>query len=187
MVDTSQASGTAVQQGSPVKLQRLHHLAYTTYDMAATRHFYEDVIGMPLAQTWVEGSDGTGPMSRHYVHCFFGLADGGAIAYFEHHGREKPEHVDNSWGHIALKTDAESQAAIIGRLEAEGYKHRVTDHGYCVSMYCSDPNGLNLEFTVDADEIDDIVAYQSRVAHSELERWQSGDMVPNNSWRPKDH
>ena len=27
---------------------RLHHNAYVTHDMEATRHFYEDLIGMPL-------------------------------------------------------------------------------------------------------------------------------------------
>ena len=26
---------------------RLHHNAYVTRDMEATRHFYEDLIGMP--------------------------------------------------------------------------------------------------------------------------------------------
>ena len=30
---------------------RLHHNAYPTKDMEATRHFYEDIIGMPLVAT----------------------------------------------------------------------------------------------------------------------------------------
>lgn len=186
MVDVSE-SGSAVAEKSPIKVQRLHHMAYTTYDMAKTRHFYEDVVGMPLVQTWVEGSD-TGPgAGRRYVHCFFGLADGGAIAYFEHHGASEPENRPSSEGHIAFKIDGETQDALAGRLEAEGHKVHVTDHGYCRSLYVTDPSGLNLEFTVDADDISEIVAYQGRVAHDELARWQGGDRTPNNSWRPADH
>lgn len=184
MVDVSE-SGSAVAT-SPIKVKRLHHMAYTTYDMAKTRHFYEDVVGMPLVQTWVEGTE-AGPGGRHYVHCFFGLADGGAIAYFEHHGQAEPENRPNSEGHIAFKLDGEAQDGLKGRLEAEGYNVRLTDHGYCRSLYVTDPSGLNLEFTVDADDIEQIVAYQDRVAHDELKRWQSGDMTPNNSWRPADH
>ena len=36
---------------------RLHHNAYVTRDMEATRHFYEDLIGMPLVATWCEADD----------------------------------------------------------------------------------------------------------------------------------
>ncbi|HEX9807419.1 MAG TPA: VOC family protein, partial [Alteraurantiacibacter sp.] len=31
---------------------RLHHTAYVTEDLEATRAFYEDVIGLPLSATW---------------------------------------------------------------------------------------------------------------------------------------
>ena len=33
---------------------RLHHAAWVTLDSEATRHFYEDVLGVPLAATWCE-------------------------------------------------------------------------------------------------------------------------------------
>jgi catechol 2,3-dioxygenase-like lactoylglutathione lyase family enzyme len=33
---------------------RLHHTAYTSKDLEATRHFYEDIIGLPLVATWCE-------------------------------------------------------------------------------------------------------------------------------------
>ena len=32
--------------------KRLQHNAYVTRDQEATRHFYEDIIGMPLVATW---------------------------------------------------------------------------------------------------------------------------------------
>ena len=34
--------------------KRLHHTAYVTKDLEATRAFYEDLIGLPLTATWSE-------------------------------------------------------------------------------------------------------------------------------------
>ena len=33
---------------------RLHHTAYVTKDLEATRKFYEEVLGLPLVATWCE-------------------------------------------------------------------------------------------------------------------------------------
>ena len=33
---------------------RLHHTAGVTRDLEATRHFYEDLLGLPLIATWCE-------------------------------------------------------------------------------------------------------------------------------------
>ncbi|WP_439491143.1 VOC family protein, partial [Blastomonas fulva] len=37
-----------------VLVNRLHHTAYTTRDLEATRAFYEDVLGFPLVATYCE-------------------------------------------------------------------------------------------------------------------------------------
>lgn len=170
--------------------QRLHHFAFDTLDMAKTRHFYEEVIGMPLAQTWVESRVRDDGSVDEYLHCFYGLEDGGAIAYFQHAGAEPVEYTGPQVNfHIAFKVDDESQKGIIQRLKEDGYPDsaiRVTDHGYCVSMYVTDPNGLRLEFTVDHAQIDEIVEQQARTAGPELERWLEGDHTVNNNWRPKE-
>jgi catechol 2,3-dioxygenase-like lactoylglutathione lyase family enzyme len=60
---------------------RLHHTAYVSKDLEATRKFYEDVIGLPLVATWCE-SDMLFGAERTYCHCFFGLGDGGALAFY---------------------------------------------------------------------------------------------------------
>jgi catechol 2,3-dioxygenase-like lactoylglutathione lyase family enzyme len=68
---------------TPRKLpSRLHHTAYTTKDMEKTRVFHEEVIGLPLVATWSESDELFGKV-RTYCHCFFGLADGGALAFFQ--------------------------------------------------------------------------------------------------------
>ncbi len=60
---------------------RLHHTAYVTKDQEKTRQFYEDVIGLPLTATWCE-SDMLFGKERTYVHTFYGIGDGGALAFF---------------------------------------------------------------------------------------------------------
>jgi catechol 2,3-dioxygenase-like lactoylglutathione lyase family enzyme len=168
------------------KLTRLHHMTYTSYDIAATRHFYEDLIGMPLTQTWVQNPT-VGPLAgRVYVQCFFSLADGGALAYSQDLGVARPENRARSGFHIAFKCEAETIAAIRERLLADGYAPddlRMRENEYCVSLYVTDPDGLTLEFAVDHDTIDDIVAWHAKWAHAELERWLSGDTTSNDGWQ----
>ncbi|MFZ9706095.1 MAG: VOC family protein, partial [Ilumatobacteraceae bacterium] len=36
---------------------RLHHTAYLTKDLEATRKFYEDIVGLPLVATWSEADE----------------------------------------------------------------------------------------------------------------------------------
>ena len=61
---------------------RLHHNAYVTRDQEKTRRFYEEVIGMPLVATWCESDELFGKV-RTYCHTFYGMADGGALAFFQ--------------------------------------------------------------------------------------------------------
>jgi glyoxylase I family protein len=60
---------------------RLHHNAYVSKDLEATRSFYEDLIGLPLVATWSEADELFGA-KRVYCHTFFGLGDGSALAFF---------------------------------------------------------------------------------------------------------
>src|SRR5437763_6324855 len=36
---------------------RLHHNAYVCANQERTRHFYEDIVGLPLVATWVAESE----------------------------------------------------------------------------------------------------------------------------------
>lgn len=161
--------------------RRLHHAAWVTRDMEATRRFYEEVIGLPLTAAWVEKAPATG---REYIHTFFEIGDGGALAFFQWADQDENPIELHSPGHLAFECDAGTQTAIGARLEAGGHDIRVTDHGYCVSRYVNDPNNLRLEFTVDHREIKAIMAGQRQTAHATVARWLAGDRTPNNDVRP---
>ena len=169
---------------------RLHHTAYVTRDLEATRKFYEEVIGLPLLATWCE-ADMLFGAERVYCHLFFGLGDGGALAFFKFAKREDeelfaPRLAPSPFRHIALNVDKETQQGIEARIAAAGYKEPdtyVLEHGYCRSVYINDPNGMILEFTLDHPDAAKINATRRASAHADLARWVGGDHTSNNTYR----
>jgi catechol 2,3-dioxygenase-like lactoylglutathione lyase family enzyme len=166
---------------------RLHHNAYVVKDLETTRKFYEDTMGMPLLATWCEKADLFGK-ERTYCHCFFGLKDESALAFFQFADADDqaefgPELPLSGFRHIALKVDKDHQQALLAKLKETGYdqnRYYFLDHGYCNSLYVIDPDGLIVEFCTDHPEVDKINADVLPIAHSELKRWLEGDHTPNN-------
>ena len=109
--------------------------------------------------TWSETDELFGA-ERVYCHTFFGLADGSALAFFQfaNEGGSRlfdPELLPSPFRHIALKVDADAQAEMQRALQDAAWKPEgpiVLEHGYCRSLYTEDPNGMLVEFTVDAPE-----------------------------------
>ena len=169
---------------------RLHHTAYVSKDLEATRKFYEEVIGLPLLATWCE-KDMLFGAERTYAHCFFGLGDGGALAFFQFadpgdQAQFGPQMPFTPFHHLALNVDKETQAGIEKRLEAAGYKEPqsfVLEHGYCRSVYVTDPNGMIVEFTLDHPDVAKINRDARAQAQSEHKRWLAGDHTSNNTYR----
>lgn len=161
---------------------RLHHAAWVTRDHEMTRAFYEDVLGLPLSACWIEKNPANG---REYCHTCFEIGDGGAIAFFDWADQRDEPLPTVGPGHLALACDFDTQAAIKARVEAAGYDTRLTDHGYCLSLYVTDPNNYRLEFAVDKPEAADDVAANRASAHDDLQRWVSGDHAVNNNQRSR--
>ncbi|MEV0265421.1 VOC family protein [Streptomyces sp. NPDC050617] len=169
---------------------RLHHHAWVTDDQEATRRFYEDVLGLPLVATWTEREVMRG-VERVYCHTFYGLEDGGALAFFQFADPEDQKEFQTEINftplrHIAFKVEQGTQDAMWKRITEAGYTEPETivlDHGFCVSLYITDPNGLRLEFAVDHPDVEKIDAERRATAHADLARWLAGDHTSNNSWR----
>ena len=97
-----------------------------------------------------------------------------------------PQMPASPFHHIALKVNAETQSAIERRIAAAGIKPPdtyVLEHGYCRSVYVTDPNGLILEFTLDHPEVEKIGRDRRADAHAELKRWLAGNHTSNNTYR----
>jgi len=169
---------------------RLHHTAYVNKELEATRHFYEDVLGLPLIATWCE-KDFLFGKDRTYCHCFFGIGDGGALAFFQFADKEDeelfvPDMPATPFVHLALKVDEATQKEIEARIEQAGLEPPQTyvlEHGYCRSVYAVDPNGMTVEFTCDDPRAAAGDAERQANAHAELKRWLGGDHTSNNTFR----
>ncbi len=163
-------------------------------DQEVNRRFMEDILGLPLIATWCERTFRP-EVGREidYCHCFYGLADGGALAFFQWDDPEAWEknralfHESGSGTlHVALKASRAAFDEIEQRLGAAEVPYRVTDHGYCLSLYVRSPDGLRIEFTVDAPDAEAINVMRRADAHAELARWMEGDHRPNNEDRPSE-
>src|SRR3569832_2801073 len=67
---------------APAPIHQLHHYAYRAKDAEETRHFYEDILGLPLYH--IIQSDYVPSTGEYcpYTHFFFRLQDGSFIAFF---------------------------------------------------------------------------------------------------------
>ncbi len=166
---------------------RLHHHAYVSRDLEATRRFYEEILALPLVATWCEEQLGDGD-PEPYCHTFFELGDGGCLAFFHF---AKPETTEehaslastSPFDHIALAATSEVQSAVEERAKKAGLQTLVIDHGYCVSLYLRDPDGLAVELAVDHPRAIAEAPKRRSKAHAELKRWLAGDHTPNNDFR----
>jgi len=157
------------------ELKRLYHFAYPCRDAEETRHFYEDILGVPLVNCMLSDQvPSTGELAP-YAHFFFELGDGSYIAFFDLGNDEKPAPSPNTPGwvqHFAMETD--SVASVLrmhARLKSFGVEVLgPVDHGFVRSIYFFDPNGLRLEIAARTEEPGFIEKAKAE-AHGLLQDW----------------
>ncbi len=156
-----------------IKIKGLHHNAYRCKDSEETRKFYEDFLGLPLAQT-LELSESKSGRKVSVLHTFYQLADGSYLAFFE--APEEPfefrEQRDYDL-HIALEVDRSELEPMLERGKAAGIETRgISDHAFIDSIYFRDPNGYVIELTAKRPHHDEAMDPNRNGARSLLERWQ---------------
>jgi glyoxylase I family protein len=157
------------------RLKGLYHFAYPCRDAEETRHFYEDILGVPLVNCMLSDRVPSTGEAAPYAHFFFELGDGSYIAFFDLGRGEMPQPSPNTpaWvQHFAMETDSvESVQAMHSRLQSFGVKVLgPVDHGFVRSIYFFDPNGLRLEIAARTEE-PGFVAKAKAEAHEQLRVW----------------
>ena len=160
---------------APAPIHQLHHYAYRAKDAEETRHFYEDILGLPLYH--IIQSDIVPSTGEYcpYTHFFFRLQDGSFIAFFDLGDDEAALPSPNTplWvNHISFRVNTEADLEVMkARLQAGGIEVLgVTDHHIFKSIYFFDPNGIRLELTAQlADEFE--MLKESKTAHARLAEW----------------
>ena len=155
-------------------IKGLHHNAYRCRDSEETRQFYEDFLGLPLAEAFEIGTTKTGRKTS-LLHSFYRMGDGSFLAFFEAPDRpfEFKEQHDYDL-HIALEVDNETLHRMFEQGKAKGIETRgISDHGFCHSIYFRDPNGYVIELAARVGDEPDADEAEAK-AHSVLADWQDG-------------
>ncbi|MBM3585061.1 MAG: VOC family protein [Alphaproteobacteria bacterium] len=156
-------------------IKGLHHNAYRCCDSEATRRFYEDFLGLPLAETLEIKETKSGRATRT-LHTFYRLDDGSFLAFFEAPDMPfafKDQHDFDL--HIALEVTREDLDRMFAKGKAAGLETRgVSDHGFIDSIYFRDPNGYVIELTAKRPDHDAHMRHAGSTARAKLDRWQAG-------------
>jgi catechol 2,3-dioxygenase-like lactoylglutathione lyase family enzyme len=153
----------------------LHHFAWRCRDAEETRHFYEDILGLPLVHVVKEEIVPSTGERCPFAHLFFEFGDGSHIAFFDlgDNGRTVPDPMTPGWvNHFAMELESEAD---LTSMQAHLHSHGIevvgqTDHHFIRSIYFFDPNGLRLEMTVRLP-VGAYVEEKRRAAHEELAAW----------------
>jgi catechol 2,3-dioxygenase-like lactoylglutathione lyase family enzyme len=156
-------------------IRGLHHNAYRCRDSEQTRKFYEDFLGLPLAEALEIRSTKSG-RATDTLHTFYRLDDGSFLAFFEAPDRPfefKDQHDFDL--HIALEVSADDLQAMFAKGKAMGIETRgIADHQFLHSIYFRDPNGYVIELTAKLPAHDQAMDPALNGARAKLDRWQAG-------------
>uniref|UniRef100_A0A832EIE6 VOC family protein n=1 Tax=Desulfacinum infernum TaxID=35837 RepID=A0A832EIE6_9BACT len=174
---------------SAIAYTGIHHLALVTRDMDQTIRFWRDLLGLPLVVAMGR------PGYRHY---FFALSEHDTVAFFEWNDAEPVPEKDHgvpvkgpvAFDHVSFGVSRrEALWDLKARLEAAGFwASEVIDHGFVLSLYSFDPNGIAIEFSYAVPEVD--VRREPRLVDPKpsavtlegpeprWEAWPSGGRVP---------
>ena len=158
-----------------VPVNGLHHVAYRCRDAEETRHFYEDLLGLPLVHVVRGDAVSTGETS-HFAHLFFEMTDGSCVAFFDLGDNVVGEPSPNTprWvNHLALRVESEAKVdEARKRLEQAGVEvlGPVLHDGFVRSIYFFDPNGIRLELTLTTSSPDELTVFR-RDARADCDAW----------------
>jgi catechol 2,3-dioxygenase-like lactoylglutathione lyase family enzyme len=154
-------------------IKGLHHNAYRCRDSEETRRFYEDFLGLPLANAFVIRETKSGRKTA-VLHSFYRMDDGSCLAFFEAPDRPftfKKQHDYDL--HIALEVNKETLQKMLAKGKAAGVETRgVADHGFIHSIYFRDPNGYVIELTARHGDHEGAMDPAVNGARRELDAWQ---------------
>lgn len=150
-----------------------HHVAYRCRDSGATRAFYQDFLGMELAQAFEIKRTATG-REAGVLHSFYRLGDGSFLAFFEVPDSPfafKEQHDFDL--HVAMEVTPAQLDAVLARAKAAGMEARgPSDHGIIRSIYLRDPNGYVVELTAKTERHEAEMDPARNGARATLDEWQ---------------
>ncbi|MFL2934646.1 MAG: VOC family protein [Thalassobaculaceae bacterium] len=154
-------------------IKGLHHNAYRCRDSEETRKFYEDFLGLKLADAFEIQTTQTN-RATSVLHSFYEMGDGSFLAFFEAPDQPfefKKQHDFDL--HIALEVEPSILKEMFSKGKESNIDTRgISDHGFIHSIYFRDPNGYVIELTAKTEALDENHP-QPKNAHAVLKEWQA--------------
>jgi glyoxylase I family protein len=170
---------------APIKLNRIHHVAYRCRDAKATADWYTHVLGMEFTTAFAEDHVPSTGEYDPYMHIFLDCGGGNVIAFFELPNQPEMGKDPNTppWvQHIAFEVaDLDALLAAKAHIEAQGIEVvGPTFHGIFRSIYFFDPNGHRLELACNIGTKEQH-AELKRVAPLMLQEWSETKKAPRHA------
>jgi len=150
----------------------LHHNAYRCRDSEETRKFYEDFLGLKLANAFEIEATQTGRKTE-VLHSFYEMGDGSFLAFFEAPERPfdfKQQHDFDL--HIALEVEYDKLLEMFKRGKQQDIETRgISNHGFIDSIYFRDPNGYVIELAAKTSSTNETVKPEAS-PQAILNQWQ---------------
>ena len=154
-------------------IKGLHHNAYRCRDSEETRKFYEDFLGLKLADAFEIQTTQTN-RATSVLHSFYEMGDGSFLAFFEAPDQPfefKKQHDFDL--HIALEVEPSILKEMFSKGKESNIETRgISDHGFIHSIYFRDPNGYVIELTAKTETPEEN-HLQPKNAHAVLKEWQA--------------
>ena len=170
---------------SPVKLERIHHVAYRCKDAKQSADWYAVVLGMTFTTAFAEDHVPSTGEYDPYMHIFLDCGGGNVIAFFELPNQPdmgKDPNTPDWVQHIAFEVaDLDALLAAKAHIEAQGIDVLgPTFHGIFRSIYFFDPNGHRLELACNIGTAEQH-AELKRVAPLMLQEWSETKKAPRHA------
>ena len=170
----------------PLKIDRIHHVAYRCKDAKQTVEWYGRMLKMDFMLAIAEDRVPSTKAPDPYMHIFLDAGGGNVLAFFELPTQPEMGRDPNTpaWvQHIAFRVaDCETLLAYKAHLEAEGVEVLgVTDHGAFHSIYMFDPNGHRVELACPDPEEADMLRRMDEVKWKMLEDWSLTKRAPKHA------
>ncbi len=170
----------------PLKIDRIHHVAYRCKDAKQTVEWYGRMLKMDFMLAIAEDRVPSTKAPDPYMHIFLDAGGGNVLAFFELPTQPAMGRDPNTpaWvQHIAFRVaDRETLLAYKAHLEAEGVEVLgVTDHGAFHSIYMFDPNGHRVELACPDPDEADMLRRMDEVKWKMLEDWSLTKRAPKHA------